>query len=167
MYATGAGRVASDGTGRNGLFTTHLLNNLKITGLDVNEIFRRTMNDVSRASNGDQRPALYTDFAEIAYLGQGPSVGSAQAIGLIGQIDTAVIQSHENLGGLYGYHNSLPMNTLLRVTNLANGNTVEIRVIGRVSPGKDQELFITEEVARNLGNNIPNRFPIKTEFIYR
>jgi len=64
MFATGAGMVASDGTGRNGLFTTHFLNNLRVPGIDVNEIFRRTMGDVARASNNQQRPALYTDFSE-------------------------------------------------------------------------------------------------------
>ena len=69
MFATGAGKEASDGSGRNGLFTTHLLNNLKTTDIDVNEVFRRTMGDVSRASNGEQRPALYTDFSEPVYLG--------------------------------------------------------------------------------------------------
>ena len=72
MYATGAGTVANDGTGRNGLFTGLLLNNLKQPGMDINEIFRRTMSDVSRASNNEQRPALYTDFAETVYFGSRP-----------------------------------------------------------------------------------------------
>jgi len=72
MYATGAGKTASDGTGKNGLFTTHLLNHLKTPGIEVNELFRRTMSDVARASNNEQRPALYTDFAETAYLGSKP-----------------------------------------------------------------------------------------------
>jgi len=73
MYATGAGRTASDGTGRNGLFTTHLLKHLTTPGIEVNELFRRTMSDVARASNSEQRPALYTDFADIAYLGTKPA----------------------------------------------------------------------------------------------
>ena len=72
MYATGAGRTASDGTGRNGLFTSNLLTHLKTPGIEVNDLFRRTMSDVARASNNEQRPALYTDFAETAYLGSRP-----------------------------------------------------------------------------------------------
>ena len=72
MYATGAGTIANDGTGRNGFFTGYLLNNLKQPGIDVNEVFRRTMGDVARASNNEQRPALYTDFSDIVYLGSGP-----------------------------------------------------------------------------------------------
>jgi hypothetical protein len=73
MYATGAGKTASDGTGKNGLFTTHLLENMKNSNLEVNDVFRRTMGAVARASNGEQRPALYTDFSETAYLGQRPN----------------------------------------------------------------------------------------------
>jgi formylglycine-generating enzyme required for sulfatase activity len=78
MYATGAGRTASDGTGRNGLFTTQLLTHLKTPGIEVNELFRRTMSDVARASNNEQRPALYTDFANLAYLGSRPSAATPQ-----------------------------------------------------------------------------------------
>jgi len=80
MYATAAGRTASDGTGRNGLFTTHLLRNLTIPGIEVNEVSRRTMRDVAEASNNTQRPALYTDFANIAYLGTRPDAVTVQPI---------------------------------------------------------------------------------------
>jgi len=73
VFATSAGSVAADGTGRNGLFTGHLLTHLKTPGLEVTEIFRRTMGDVSRASNNRQRPAVYNQFSGLAYLGSQPS----------------------------------------------------------------------------------------------
>jgi hypothetical protein len=69
VYATSAGSTALDGEGRNGLFTSHLLNNLNTPGLEINEVFRMTMGDVARASNNKQRPAIYSQFAGIAYLG--------------------------------------------------------------------------------------------------
>jgi hypothetical protein len=69
VYASSAGSTALDGEGRNGLFTSHLLNNLKIPGLEINEVFRMTMGDVARASNNAQRPAIYSQFAGLAYLG--------------------------------------------------------------------------------------------------
>ena len=72
VYATSAGSTAADGTGRNGLFTSHLLNNLKQPGLEVAEVFRLTMGDVVRASNSQQRPAVYNQFAGLAYLGSKP-----------------------------------------------------------------------------------------------
>ncbi|MDR1031420.1 MAG: caspase family protein, partial [Treponema sp.] len=62
VYATSAGSTAADGTGRNGLFTTHLLNNLKKPGLEVSEMFRLTGADVRRASGGAQIPAIYSQF---------------------------------------------------------------------------------------------------------
>ena len=71
MYATGAGKIANDGSGRNGLFTSYLLDNLKQPN-DVNEIFRKTMVDVANASNNEQRPALYTDFGKIVYFNSAP-----------------------------------------------------------------------------------------------
>ena len=77
VYATRAGSTAADGTGRNGLFTTHLLNNLKIPELEVTEVFRRTGADVARASNEQQRPGVYNEFYGTAYLGKPPALASA------------------------------------------------------------------------------------------
>jgi hypothetical protein len=72
VYATSAGSTASDGTGRNGVFTAHLLNNLKTPGLEISEVFRRTGADVRRASNNRQIPAVYSQFFDTAYLGSQP-----------------------------------------------------------------------------------------------
>ncbi|MCL2832453.1 MAG: caspase family protein [Treponema sp.] len=62
VYATSAGQKASDGDGRNGLFTSQLLKNLTTPGLDVGEIFRRTGADVAEASRRQQIPAIYNQF---------------------------------------------------------------------------------------------------------
>jgi tetratricopeptide (TPR) repeat protein len=77
VYATAAGATASDGEGRNGLFTSRLLKNLKTPGLDVNEVFRLTGGDVAKASGGGQRPAVYNQFYGIAYLGSRASAQPA------------------------------------------------------------------------------------------
>ena len=73
IYATSAGSVASDGTGRNGLFTYHLLHNLENPEIDVNEIFRLTGADVSQASNRQQIPAIYSQYFGTAFLGSRPA----------------------------------------------------------------------------------------------
>jgi hypothetical protein len=78
VYATSAGMRASDGEGRNGLFTSQLLTNLKTPGLDVSEVFRRTGANVSQVSANQQVPAIYNQFFGIAYLG-GAASGAAQA----------------------------------------------------------------------------------------
>ncbi|GHV69718.1 hypothetical protein AGMMS49928_13270 [Spirochaetia bacterium] len=72
VYATSAGSTAEDGTGRNGLFTSHLLNNLKTAGLSVRDLFDKTGSDVRRASGGKQIPAIYSQYFETAYIGSKP-----------------------------------------------------------------------------------------------
>jgi len=71
VYATSANSTADDGTGKNGLFTSHLLNNLRTQGLSVFEVFDKTMGDVIRVTNGKQHPEISLKFpgAASAYLG--------------------------------------------------------------------------------------------------
>ncbi|MDR2494604.1 MAG: tetratricopeptide repeat protein [Spirochaetaceae bacterium] len=70
MYATAANSVASDNwAGRNGLFTKHLLNQLKVEGLEVTEVFRRTGAAVAEESGNTQYPELAVKFYGTAYLG--------------------------------------------------------------------------------------------------
>jgi uncharacterized caspase-like protein len=77
VFATSAGSTSSDGEGRNGLFTSHLLNRLKQPGIEVAEVFRLTMGDVTRASGSQQRPAVYNQFAGLAYLGSRPATAAS------------------------------------------------------------------------------------------
>ena len=73
VYATSAGARASDGEGRNGLFTSQLLANLATPGLEVKEVFNRTGADVAKASGNQQIPAIYSQFFGTAYLGEKPT----------------------------------------------------------------------------------------------
>jgi hypothetical protein len=70
VYATSAGQRASDGEGRNGLFTSQLISNLATPGLEVTEVFRRTGADVAKVSGNQQIPAIYSQFFGTAYLGE-------------------------------------------------------------------------------------------------
>ena len=77
VYATSAGMRASDGDGRNGLFTSQLLPNLLTPGLDVKEVFNRTGADVAEISGNQQIPAIYSQYFGTAYLAGVPDgVGS-------------------------------------------------------------------------------------------
>ncbi len=67
-YATSAGSVAQDGTGRNGMFTAELLKQLRTPGLEIKEVFNRTGAAVQSASSGKQIPAVYNQFFGNAYL---------------------------------------------------------------------------------------------------
>jgi hypothetical protein len=79
VYATSAGSVAQDGAGRNGLFTSHLLKNLRTPGMEVTEIFRRTGQDVIQASERKQIPAVYSQFFGSAYFSR-PVVAQAPVV---------------------------------------------------------------------------------------
>ena len=107
VYATSAGSTASDGTGRNGLFTGYLLQNIKIPGLEVTEMLRRTNADVARASDNQQRPAVYNQFYGIAYLGTKPETA-------------APVQTAPGQEILYGTWYSAPE----KLTYVISGNTI-------------------------------------------
>ena len=55
-YATSPGSVAGDGIGRNGLYTQELLQNLRVPGLGVEEVFKRVRVGVREKTKGQQTP---------------------------------------------------------------------------------------------------------------
>jgi tripartite-type tricarboxylate transporter receptor subunit TctC len=55
-YAAQSNAVADDGSGANGLYTTHLVANLRQPNLDIKQVFERTAIAVEQASGGKQRP---------------------------------------------------------------------------------------------------------------
>ncbi|HCW05840.1 MAG TPA: hypothetical protein DGG95_00550 [Cytophagales bacterium] len=58
VFATEAGKVASDGNGKNGLFTSKLLKEINEPGLNINEVFKRVKQDVYLESNEKQLPSV-------------------------------------------------------------------------------------------------------------
>ena len=66
VYATAPGQAASDGPGRNGLYTSMLLKHLTTPGLRIEELLKRVRIDVVRASGHAQVPwessSLMGDF---------------------------------------------------------------------------------------------------------
>ena len=55
-YATAPGSVASDGTGRNGLYTGELVRHMNTPGLKLEEVFKRVRADVQQKSGNAQVP---------------------------------------------------------------------------------------------------------------
>ncbi|HRE67258.1 MAG TPA: caspase domain-containing protein [Cyclobacteriaceae bacterium] len=55
-FATAPGDVASDGDGRNGLYTSKLLKYIDTPGLTLEEVFKRVRTEVSLQSDGRQIP---------------------------------------------------------------------------------------------------------------
>ena len=62
VYATKPGSVASDGTGRNGLFTSKLLQYINTEGLNIEQVFKMVAKDVAAESGNEQRPWIASDY---------------------------------------------------------------------------------------------------------
>ncbi len=67
-YATSPGNVASDGSGSNGLYTEHLLRELKVPEAKIEDVFKRVRLAVRRRSNGEQIPWESTSLEEDFYF---------------------------------------------------------------------------------------------------
>ena len=82
-YATSPNAVAEDGTGRNGLYTKHLLRYMQEPGLGVEEMFKKVRIAVERESGGAQTPwelsSLTGDFSFTLASTTGPGVFDADA----------------------------------------------------------------------------------------
>jgi hypothetical protein len=67
-YATAADSVASDGEGRNGLFTGELLRQLRTPGLELQKVFKNVRAAVHQKSQGKQVPFEYNSVVEDFYF---------------------------------------------------------------------------------------------------
>jgi uncharacterized caspase-like protein len=65
-YSTAPGRTASDGTGRNGLYTSKLMKYMNVPGMKIEDIFKQVRIEVTKESNQMQIPwesnSLMGDF---------------------------------------------------------------------------------------------------------
>ena len=65
-YATAPGSTAADGTGKNGLYTSHFLKAMKEPGLSIEEVFKKVRKTVVEETDGKQVPwehsSLIGDF---------------------------------------------------------------------------------------------------------
>lgn len=93
VYATKPGSVASDGTGRNGLFTSKLLKYINAEGLNIEQVFKRVAAEVSAESNDAQRPWIASDFTGDFFFtpGKGDTLNALPVI----TVNTQQLPSHD------------------------------------------------------------------------
>lgn len=63
-FATAPGQVAEDGSGGNGLYTRHLVENMRQPGISIEDVFKRTRVAVRTESEGRQVPWENTSLEE-------------------------------------------------------------------------------------------------------
>ena len=79
-YATAPGDTASDGDGENGLYTTELLKAMALPGLKLEEVFKRTIDGVARASGNKQTPWVSSSFRGDFFFNTAAAAPPAAAI---------------------------------------------------------------------------------------
>lgn|GEM_PF-2232454 len=72
-YATAPGRVASDGTGQNGLYTSELLKQMRVPGLSATEMFMRVRAEVMKQTGNKQVPWEASSLVGSFYFSGSPT----------------------------------------------------------------------------------------------
>lgn len=111
-FATGPSKVAADGSGRNGLYTSHLLRHINTPNLKIEEIFKRVRIGVMEQSAGAQIPWENTSLVDDFILNTEGSAGSTAATVVLGNpiakpiTDTAwtTTAGHEQLKSYLAAH---------------------------------------------------------------
>jgi hypothetical protein len=90
-YATSPGSVAADGFGRNGIYTKHILQNIKVPDLPVEIMFKRVREGVERETRKLQTPwdssSLKGDFAFATSGGARPTQAAGPSADMTLQIE--------------------------------------------------------------------------------
>ncbi|WP_418320481.1 caspase family protein [Piscinibacter sakaiensis] len=96
-FATAPGAEAADGSGANGLYTSHLLQHMATPGLKVEDVFKRTRVAVKQSSNGKQIPwestSLEGDFYFKPPSGGVPAANAPAAASAEAEVWSLVSQS--------------------------------------------------------------------------
>lgn len=76
-YATAPGRVASDGTGQNGLYTSELLKQMQVPGVSITDMFMRVRGEVMKQTANKQVPWEASSLVGSFYFSGAPGESSA------------------------------------------------------------------------------------------
>lgn len=76
-YATSPNSVASDGNGRNGIYTQELLRNIRLPNLAIEEVFKRVRISVLDLTQGNQTPWESSSLTKPFYFTGSKAYGSA------------------------------------------------------------------------------------------
>jgi uncharacterized caspase-like protein len=93
-YATAPGRVASDGVGQNGLYTSELLKQMRVPGLSVSEMFMHVRAEVMKRTGNKQVPWEASSLVGTFYFSPPKNSPGTQtsAVASVPRFDPAVIE---------------------------------------------------------------------------
>lgn len=142
-YATSPGSVASDGSGRNGIYTKHLIKNIEETSGDILRVFQNVRTSVVEETGGKQTPwesiSLVGDFyfkSTSSTVSDAPQIQNYSIVpDAVEYAEWALIESNPTKEGLEGYLNGIRTNKykglfvkqaalLLKATGKSKANSV-------------------------------------------
>jgi hypothetical protein len=91
-YATAPGRVASDGTARNGLYTSELLKQMRVPSLSVTDMFMRVRAEVMKQTGNKQVPWEASSLVGAFYFSGPKNDGSASPAANELKVDPAAFE---------------------------------------------------------------------------
>lgn len=91
-YATAPGRVASDGTGQNGLYTSELLKQMKVPGVSVTDMFMRVRAEVMKQTASKQVPWEASSLVGSFYFTAPKSAGTLSHPATESKVDSAAFE---------------------------------------------------------------------------
>lgn len=91
-YSTAPGSVASDGNGKNGLYTEHLAKAIRQPGLPVEEVFKRVRAAVRKESSNQQTPWENTALEGQFYFRAPPTIAATEPLQPPSRSDPAVME---------------------------------------------------------------------------
>jgi len=174
VYSTSAGKVAQDGTGRNGTFTEELLRHLPTPGLDVMEVLRRTGQDVQAKTASAQIPAIYSQFFGFLQLvpGEAPAMAgpaapieasakSSPAAGSVTSAGSSSGSSSESSGVLDylpAFFDEAPANSKLTIAKAEeltwDGQWLSAwRILEKTDPNSRDPYMLAEKIRTMLNGN--------------
>lgn len=137
VFATAAGSVAREGSGRNGVFTTQLLKNLKIPGLEIGEVLNRTCSAVQETTQGEQNPAIYSQYFKSFYFNEIKNAKAQGSPAVFSSLPTAdlLVRASERDADIYldgAYKGKAP----LLIQRVDTQKTISLQAKNPTSEGK-------------------------------
>lgn len=92
-YATAPGSVASDGSGRNGLYTQELLKQMRTSGLGIEDVFKRVRISVRAATQQKQTPWESSSLVGDFYFTRPQGAGTPAETATESKVDPSAVET--------------------------------------------------------------------------
>jgi hypothetical protein len=153
-FATAPGAVAADGSGRNGIYTKHLLQSLRESDTDVLKVFQRTRAGVVAETGGAQTPWESTSLVgDFYFRGAAPARAKAAPASPVVASDSRAddrvfwesVKDSRNAGELQAYLDQFP-NGLY--APLARSRLAAVPRLAAARPSEGPQRSVQEVVTR-------------------